>query len=84
MIDWAAFFLQLTVVGTGAVSAYAWARSAAVKMPCVTESSFDGGGPYPAALAEQARWNQRAAFTAAVAAFGQTLALLLTTFMPAK
>ena len=53
-----------------------WVRSASVKLPSVTTTQHDGGGAFPATLAEQCRWNAYAAWSAAVAALFQVLALL--------
>ena len=82
MVGWIAFWLQAAVVVIGAASAGAWAKSASVKIPSLTTTTWDGGGAYPAAMAVQGLWNKRAAFLAAIASFVQAVTLLLTMSMP--
>ena len=55
-----------------------WMRSAAVKLPNMTENTtWAGTGEFPEALKRQAKWNRLAASFAALAALSQVVEIVL-------
>jgi hypothetical protein len=68
--------LQATVAIASFAAGGFWVKSASVRLPSVATTHWDGGGAFPAALAEQCRWNAYAAWSAAVAALFQILAMM--------
>jgi hypothetical protein len=69
--------LQAIVCVMSVLAGTFWVKSAMVKLPSATTTQWDGGGAFPAALAEQCRWNACAAWSAAIAALFQALSFLL-------
>jgi hypothetical protein len=69
--------LQAIVCVMSVLAGIFWVKSAMVKLPSVTTTQWDGGGAFPAALAEQCKWNACAAWSAAIAALFQVLSFLL-------
>ena len=73
------YFLQWAIVVTSMVAGICWVKSAIVKVPNMTENTtWEGKGAFPDALAEQSRWNARAAWAAAVAAAFQAIVFIKT------
>ena len=73
-----AFIPQALVVIFSLLAAGFWTKSAGVPIPNVTAgTNWDGSGPFPDALKEQASWNRYAALSAAVAAIVQAIQFLI-------
>jgi hypothetical protein len=73
------YFLQCAIIVASMVAGICWVKSATVKIPNMTENlTWEGKGAFPDALAEQSRWNARAAWAAAVAAAFQVIVFIKT------
>ena len=73
------YVVQWIIVIASLVAGICWVKSATVKIPNMTENTTWGGrGAFPDALAEQSRWNARAAWAAALAAVFQAIVFIKT------
>jgi hypothetical protein len=71
-------FLQLNVCVFSILAAGFWLQSASSRLPSLTKSVGPGGtGPFPEAITTQSRWSAAGAACAGVAAFSQSLAVVL-------
>jgi len=69
---------QLLVCGFSVAAAFLWIKSATINLPVRDIRTWAGEGPFLEAVRMQSRWSARAAASAAIAAFFQALAFIVS------